>query len=344
MSSNRNIDRQRAIKRGLKFVHEMAREPENFEVYGYDFLCCFDCIQSTSKDPTLIRIARRMGRERARHWRREHAQLTTDATADDIAALVYGCCAADNLGVVDDGFKKQLSAAAQRFSAEDYLGFDAVNEPPPQDVPDECSCGMFNERGRKRCQACRKSLSMLSHYAVWVDGITRGYHGERYGIRLGAPFVDVLKWLPIMRPYPRYEHDDDPDFYWAIYAVTHVIYTLNDYSFYTLSPGYLPDEYAFLRTNLAHVLKMEDAESMGEILDSLKSFGRANDAALILKGESFLLASQNADGSWGSLSTNDIYQRYHPTWTALDGLREYAWWGGLRSPKQMQKLLPAERS
>ena len=181
---------------------------------------------------------------------------------------------------------------------------------------------------------------MLTRYAVWVDGLTRGYHGERYGIRLGAPFADVIKWMPAMRPYPTYEHDeDDPDFYWAIYAVTHVIYTLNDYSLYKLSPRDLPDDYAFLKTNLKHVVEMKDAESMGELLDCLKAFDRASDAALIAEGEDFLLATQNTDGSWGSLSTKDIYQRYHPTWTAIDGLREYAWWGGLRSRKQLRSII-----
>ena len=28
------------------------------------------------------------------------------------------------------------------------------------------------------------------------------------------------------------------------------------------------------------------------------------------------------------LLVKDIYARYHPTWTAIDGLREYAWHGG----------------
>ena len=34
--------------------------------------------------------------------------------------------------------------------------------------------------------------------------------------------------------------------------------------------------------------------------------------------------SQNKDGSWGDVTDKDIYQRYHPTWTAVDGLRDYA--------------------
>jgi len=132
-----------------------------------------------------------------------------------------------------------------------------------------------------------------------------------------------------MRPYPTYD-EDDIDFYWALYAVTHVIYTLNNYSLFRLSPRYLPDEYAFLKLNLKHFIDMKDAESTGELLDTLKSFGLTETHPLIIEGEDFLLAQQNSDGSWGDTSAKDIYERYHPTWTAVDGLREYAWHGGLR--------------
>ena len=271
-----------------------------------------------------------MGRERARHWRREYARITADIDADEIASLVFGCCAADRLGVVDDAFKENLRAAAQRFDAEDYLGFDTRNEPPPKDVPEDCACGAYNERGRKRCHSCKRRLNMLSSYAVWLDALTRSYHGARYGIELGASFDDVIKWLPETRPYPLYDGGDNSDFYWAIYAVTHVVYTLNDYSVYKLSPRRLPDEYSFLKLNLQHVITMENAEAMGEFLDTLKAFGLSSDHDLIAQGEKFLLEQQNADGSWGCPSDDDLYGRYHPTWTAIDGLREYAWRGGVR--------------
>jgi hypothetical protein len=58
-----------------------------------------------------------------------------------------------------------------------------------------------------------------------------------------------------------------------------------------------------------------------------QSFGLPEDHSLILKGVQYLLAEQNPDGSWGDTEAEDIYERYHPTWTAIDGLREYAWRG-----------------
>lgn len=331
--------RRLAVERGLEFVYQSACEPENFELYGYDYLCCFQCIESTSKDINLRRKARRMGRERASHWRREHAQVTADLDADEIAYLVLGSDSADRLGVSDIGFKKKIRAAADRFNAQDYLGFDATHEPPPADVPDACRCGANNKRGRKTCHYCKRRLIMLSSYAVWLDALIRSYTGERYGVTLGASFADVIKWLPTMRPYPTYDDGDNSDFYWAIYAVTHIVYTLNDYSLYRLSPRCLPDEYAFLKLNLRHLIAMEDSESMGELMDTLKSFGLPENHPLIREGLDFLLAQQNPDGSWGNPDAQDVYQRYHPTWTAIDGLREYAWPGGLRTSQSLRALL-----
>ena len=62
---------------------------------------------------------------------------------------------------------------------------------------------------------------------------------------MGASLADVVNWLPRLRTYPKYDDDNNDDFGWAVYAVTHVVYALSDYNFYRLSPGWLPQEYAF---------------------------------------------------------------------------------------------------
>src|SRR5438309_4605385 len=88
---------------------------------------------------------------------------------------------------------------------------------------------------------------------------------------------------------------------------------------------------------------MEDPETNGEFLDSLKAFGLTENHPLIRKGMDYVLATQNADGSWGDVDAEDIYQRYHPTWTAIDGLREYAWRGErLQFPRFMRLLEQSE--
>jgi hypothetical protein len=333
------VKRDRAIRKGLEFIYQVACEPQNIADYGSDLLNCFYFISATSSDAWLRRTARRMGRERAQAWRRAFPSVPRKADADSIADLMHGAYAATRFGVDCANLKAGLSRAVTRFSSIDYLWFDPETEPPPSDIPEACECGALNPRGRKSCRKCRQSLVMMSRYWVFMDALVRAYTGERYGIPLGSSYASVIKWLPLMRPYRGYEGGRNRGFYEQIYAVTHIVYTLNDYSVYRLSPKWLPQEYEFLKTSLAQLIMMNDAETTGEIIDSLRAFGLTSRHSLIRAGLDYLLTEQNTDGSWGELKTKDIYQRYHPTWTAIDGLREYRWRGERISFPKLMSLL-----
>ncbi len=328
MRNFRRAERERAISRGLDFLYRTACDADAFELYGHDLLFCFHGLSSTSVDEALRARARKMGRERARHWRRKHGSVPRDVDANGVVHLVFGSYAADRLGVRDSALKPRIRRAAARFTAEDYFCFDPMIEAPPVDVPAECDCGAENLRGLVRCRWCKKRLSMLGRYGAWIDALIRTYIGERYGVTLGAPFREAIKWLPAMRPYPAIETGaDNTDFYWSVYAVTHIVYTLNDYSAYRLSPRWLPVELEFLKANLDVAIRDEDPETLGEILESLKAFGLSVNHKLMRRGVEFILSQQNEDGSWGEVESEDIYHRYHSTYKAIDGLRDIAWRG-----------------
>jgi hypothetical protein len=338
MGVSKSSERMAAIRRGLEFIYEIASDPQHFADHGSDLLNCFYFIGTTSEDADLRRAALKMGRERARAWRREHRRLPGKADSELVSDWIHGCYAADRLGLRDPELKEQLRVAAARFPPADFLWFDPLIEPPPADIPEECECGADNPRGRKACRSCKRRLRMMSRYWIYLDALTRSYTGERYGIHMGSSFASVIKWLPHMRPYQTVMNDgDDPEAYEKTYAITHIVYTLNDYSLYQLSPRWLPQEYEFLKATLKQAIAEEDAETLGEIMDSLRSFGLTSRHPLMRAGIEFLLATQNEDGSWGDLETEDFYQRYHPTWTAIDGLREYRWRGRRLS---FPKLLP----
>ena len=258
-------------------------------------------------------------------WRRLHRSLPRKPDADSISDYVFGSQAADDLDVRDTKLKRELQRVANRFSARDYLEWNPLVEPPPTDVPEECEYdGADNPRGAKFCHICKRPLEMRSRYDIWYDALIKTYTGDTYGVPLGAHYVDVLRWLPTLRPY-RGRENNNPDFYDTIYAITHVVYTLNDYDKYRLKPQWLPQEYEFLKTNLKEAITDEDAETLGEFMDTLKSFGLTESDPPIRAGTDYLLSHQNRDGSWGDINEEDIYDRYHPTLTAVSGLCEYAW-------------------
>jgi len=324
MSETEKARHEIATRCGLEFIYRTACDPENFCAYGFDYTFCLHWIASTSRDTMLRGAARKMAVECARRWRSEHPTVPQDADAETVAQSVFGGLTADRLGLRDAAFRREVRRAAARVSAEDLLWFDPTAGPPPADLPADCECGEVNPCGRKTCRICRRRLRWLSRYEVWLLALIRSYLGERYGVKLGASYADAIKWLPAMRPYPPLSRGYE-DFIWAVYAVTHVVYTLNGYSTYMLSPRWLPDEYEFLKDSVDIVIELGDSDVAGEVLDSLKSFGLSDRHPLIRKGVDFLLATQNADGSWGDVEAEDIYDRYHPTLTAVNGLRDYAW-------------------
>ncbi len=319
-------DRDRAVQRGFTFLYYFAHDPANFREYGTDLLSAFYNIAETSQNRELSRAAWSTGHERALEWRRLHPAVPANADAGDISDLVFGHDAAARLDAPDARLTTQLRDAAARFSVYDFLLFDAVKEPPPADFPQECAkCGRQNARGATVCARCGARLKMRDRYEVYQDALIETYTGDRAGITLGAHYADVLKWLPAMRPYPPRQKRHNAEYYAGVYTATHVVYTSNDYSQFRLSRECFPDEFAHLQATLRHAITDKDPETMGEYLDSLRSFGLSLNDQLIREGYEYLLSAQNPDGTWGEVKGADLYGRYHPTWTSIDGLRDYRW-------------------
>ena len=319
--------RDAEIRRGMIFIYNsIARNPEYFREWGHDLISAFYNIAVTSENPELRLMAWNMGHERALEFRRIHPAVPANVEVDELIDLVVGHDSSTRLGVPDARMQTVLREAAVRFTAADFLWFDPLVEPPPSDIPKACKqCNHQNKRGATVCERCGAKLKMWNRYDLYQDALINSYTGDRVGITLGRHYVDVLHLLPELRPYPARRNDNEEDYYAGVYTATHVVYTYNDYSQYRLSRDCFPEEFEHLKANLREAIADRDPETMGEYLDSLRSFGLTLDDPLIRTGFEFLLSVQNADGSWGDVTTKDPYGRYHPTWTSIDGLRDYRW-------------------
>lgn len=288
-------DRRGAIQRGLNFIYSVGSDDQNLADFGSDLLWCFYSVWHTSSDRELSESAARMGRDLARRWRKLNSHVPPQTTPGNVYRMVFGSYAADRLGVRDPGLKAELREVVRRFNTKDFLGFDAAFGPPPQDD---------------------------NRYDVWSGALITSYFGDAYGVRLGARYRDVLKWMPCLRPYDGHTEDVDFD---AFYAVTHVIYTLNRYSERKIAPSLLPDEFAYLRHKLADAMAEDDPEMVGEALDTLRAAGFENDPE-VQKGMQYLIEHQRPDGAWAG-DQDDVYTEYHSAWTGIDGLRDYRFRG-----------------
>ena len=328
-----------AIKSGLNFIYRIGSTREGFDSYGSLLICCFALVGATSRDASLRQLARSRAHTLARRWRRLHPVVPLDATTNLVLDFVMVSYALRRLGVQDVVLNAQIRAALKRFSSVDLLGFDPTREPPANDLPHKCDCGFKNQRGRKFCKQCKRRLENQSRYRVWMEALANTYVAGRCGLLFGAGYLDVLKWLPKLRPYPDGGGKEVELWRDAIYAVTHVVYALNDYGTYRLRPGWLPREFEFLQANVANACERDDPEILGELLDALRAFGLDARHPLIMRGTRYFLAAQNKDGSWGDPDEENIRTRCHTTWTAIDGLRTYAWRGERSAFSRLRPLL-----
>ena len=312
--------RFQAVERALDLLYAIARRESVFSIYDGHLLLAFALIATTSRRASLKRRAMAMGRERADHWAMRWPSTRTELNPDTALQQVIALDAASRLGLGFRHVTRDLRAVIRRSSIPSLLYFDPTIDDPPGDIPDECRCGRSNPRGQRVCAACGRRLRLLSPYTVWYYALTSAYFCERQEMELGVTPGDLLQCLPRLRPYPaagaRHHFD-------AIYAVTHTVYVLNDYGNLRLRSRALRAERAFLGASLPAALQRREADTVGEIVDSLLALGMADTHRLIRAARAFLLDTQRADGGWGAEGGD--YGRFHTIWTAIDGLRDHAW-------------------
>src|SRR4051794_32721002 len=85
-----DIDCSLATYRGLRFIYRTTLRRKHFVRYGADYVWCFYTISASVKDPKLRRMARRMGVELARRWRRNHRRLPQNASSEKIMSFTFG--------------------------------------------------------------------------------------------------------------------------------------------------------------------------------------------------------------------------------------------------------------
>lgn len=282
----------RAARRGLQLLRRLASRKSTFAKYGGHLLLAFYFIATTSRDPALRRTALAAGRERARYWKQQWYHKRRRLAAATVVDEICASYAAEQLGIAHREIRRDLEAAAARYSPRDLLGFDPRAGRIPRRRP----------------------------YEAWYDALIKIYFCERWGLRLPVGYSDVMRLLPALLPYPRPRSRHYRD---AVYAVTHIVYTLNDYSRRRLPPRLVRRERAFLEASMSWAIGRGEADTVGEIVDSLAGCGVADTDPVMRKGRAFILEQQRADGGWGD--AGDEYGRFHSVWTCIDGLRDYRW-------------------
>ncbi|MEE8408576.1 MAG: hypothetical protein V3T05_03130, partial [Myxococcota bacterium] len=297
-------DRDRAVARGLAYIFATAENAEDFSDYGSDYLWCFYSIAAATSNARLRQSALNYGRILARRWRDlSHGDLAV-ANAETVSDLAMAVEASEALGIFDPDMRHRLERRLPEFTVQQMLGFDPTSEPPPtREIvltgAEACAAAGLDDSQPDACSEVRRTIPDPD---IWYDALIATYFGDRFGVPFGASFAELMAWRDELLPYRDRAYLGEVAWYDQAYMVTHLVYTHNDYGQRRLDPAMLPEEYAFLLRAFEVVLVDDDAETFAEFVDTLKAFGHTplSDADMARAIEA-ILASQNADGSWGQI-------------------------------------------
>lgn len=314
--------RRSAAYGALGFLDRVTRRRGVVEQYGSSLLYSFAFLATTAKDAQLAAWGEQIAWRCLGTWRRTRARAQAALSPTSLLDATFAIGAAARLGARDEETIRALNGWARHFEPVHLLGFDPLTTAPPENEIEACTCGANGTAGR-RCGACGATRARVSRYKSFCVALTTAYCGDAVGVRLGANYADVLRWIGAIRPYPRHPRDFTR-YHEALYCITHVVYTLNDYGRYRLAREWLAEEFDFLTRALRVALEIGDPDMVGECLDSLMAFRIDERDEGFRAGIEFLLDAQHADGSFGDLELPPL-ARCHATWAALDGLREFRW-------------------
>jgi len=278
--------------RALAFLSDYALTGACWSECAPDVAYMFFHLATRSRQGEFTRKARTQAVRAARRWLESHARLPPRTPAEDVIfGYAYGACTATQLGLDTRALRRDLSAWARKASPRSLFGFDPRRQPPPDSD-------------------------------AWQYAMVGTHIAEGVGMRLPWSVRDVAGWRRVMLPYPRPKRRLTKAAESAFYAVTHLVYVLNDYNLHALPRERFLPEVEFLRAACAIAIAGDDVEGMGEAIDALLALGEPDRDPLLVRARRKILATQNRDGSWGRRA-DEPYTRLHKTWVALDGLTRY---------------------
>lgn len=278
--------------RGLSFLADYAPDGRCWAQSAPDVVYMFFHFATRARDERFAKSARTLARRSAARWLGENPRVPP--AADPVEVLwwyAYGVYTADRLGLDTGALRADLAGHAGRIRPRAIFGFDPRRQVPPS-------------------------------RRAWQEAMVGAHIAEGVRLPFACSVRDAIRWRATMLPYPRPRRSLSWPGWCAFYAVTHLIYVLNDYSLYALSGSRLAPEVEFVRSACSIGLEQGDVEAIGESLDVLLALGTSEDDLLVARARAALLDMQRRDGSWAA-RWDDAYARFHKTWVALDGLTSY---------------------
>jgi hypothetical protein len=232
------LRKRQAIMRGLDFLQTLGetlfRNEQLASKHGPDLLLPFYIppagAAATEEERHALRVATRLAAEWRTRTGRAMRYLPPVVPPKELLNLMQGLYSLECLGMGDRALHAQLEERASTWGAADFLKYDPTRGDPPATLREACACGQQLEPGASECPVCRRSAVRMSPFDAWLEALVWTFHGCRMRIGLGACFFDVLRQVcaGFARLYPRRDSLCEKDRHYLTYALTHVVYALNN--------------------------------------------------------------------------------------------------------------------
>ena len=282
--------KRRAIIKGLDFLLSMGetlfRNETLSSKHGADVLLPFYVPTSKAAASPEERHALKVALRLAAEWRSRAAKvvkLPPSIPPSELLDMMQGLYSLECLGLSEPVLREQLFEKSANYGAVDFLKYDPKLGEPAANLREACMCGAKPAAGAAECPKCKRPTVPMSKFDVWLEALVWSFHGCRMRIGLGACFFDVLRQVchAFGRLYPQREALCEKDKHYLTYALTHVIYALNNFDERSLPPSLFPAEVpSYLREQMKHAIRADDPDLAGELLDCLV----LGEGALTLRG------------------------------------------------------------
>jgi hypothetical protein len=293
--------RARAVLSGAHWLRRYLRSPRHLAGVAADAVSIFADLGIPARDERLRRFAldeaRRMVPRAERHFLRAKGL----SSAASLRAAVGLLSLAHELGVPH---QRLLDAVSRRFARLPRP--DAYFRAQPSQLDKASIDDLYN--------------ALIGAYDL--ERAALAFPGRFAGpMRLDVVLAAVARrtWLDADKD----RSADQTDFQDHAYLATHVGFVLNDYDRLALPTRHVRRTLEYLDRHLPLFIKKRDIELVAEVVDLAHSAGRSESSDVTLcRAVRFLLAAQNADGSWGRWWTmKDSYNAVHYSWTVVHALR-----------------------
>ena len=277
-----------AVERALNFILNLSLNEESFGQFGSDIFQTFYDIATTAEEP-LRKFALLRTEVTAQMWLQTYASfLNTDPNskgeepgADEVLDFIMGIYTLERVGIGHDS-KEQVRDAARKCRAEDFFNVDS---------------SAFSLK--------TKHLRPSMECSQYTTALTYTFYASKIGIDIHIDLVNVLRLLPLYRPYRVFSkikkgEDSFDEYSDQITMIFNLIHVLSNYGELKLAPSLLPQEYAYLSdpAHLDRAISFVDVHLAGEICHCLRVFGKEENDPMMVRGLQFLRWTQKLDGSW----------------------------------------------